>query len=232
MGWEFMMTLTDCEEIVMTFAHVGEFPRVHHLIFPVAVNRILDSSSDDDHQSVDSGSEESYSKCTTVDKPKPTQGKKNKFVFLDLTCHEAIEDEDHGDPDATAEELENVCEIYLQSLQAETVVQTPAPNKESTKHNASTTTTKRKLFTPNYDDQMPFEDVNTPVRLQSIKNDKVIQLKTPIPSYLIPPQFRAIQLIDTKEIQKPITPHAKKIQSPRTPASSRTCGFLESLDGN
>lgn len=198
-----------------------------------------DGNADNSFEPEASGSEESDSSSDEAVKPKPTQRKKNKFVFLDLTCHEVIEDEDHEDPDATVEELEKVCKNYLQSIQTETVVPTPAPNKDPTKKNVTTITTKRKLFTPNYDDQIPFEEIKTPERLPSINEDKIIQLKTPIPSYLIPPQFRGIQLTDTKEITKPIVPNvfqtpknAKKIQTPCTPVPSRICGFLESLDGN
>lgn len=204
------------------------------LFFKVAANRILDFSDDDDHSDVnkpkadnlfESSDEDSDSSFERIVKPK-----RNKFVFLDLTCHEVIEDEDHENPDASADELQKICEKFMISLRTETDVQTPAPTKKT----GPTGTTKRKLFTHNYDDQKPFEEeFNTPRRLPSNDNGKVIQLKTPIPSYLIPPQFRD----KTKTVGEPNIPskNQKKNQTPRTPSvpkSSPTCGFLESLDGN
>lgn len=202
----------------------------------------MDSSSDDDQSDgnaddsfkpVISGSEEeSDSSCEIAVKPKATPRKRKKFVFLDLTCHEVIEDEDHEDPDATADELEKVCENFLQSLQTETVVQTPAPNNDPAKKAISATATKRKLFTPNYDNEIVFEEFKTPGRLPSNNADKIIQLKKPIPSFLIPPEFRDRQRTDNEVIHTPI--NAKKIYTPRTPVPRplSACGFLESLDGS
>lgn len=195
----------------------------------------MDYSSDDDQSDGNesiadssfepSGEESDGSVEKAVEKSLPRK-KKSKFVFLDLTCHEVIEDEDHENPDATAEELEKVCENFLLSLRTESCVQTPAP---TIKKNVPTVTTKRKLFTHNYDDQIPFDEIKTP----EIKpnSNKIIQLKTPIPSYLIPPKFRE----RLEPIAEPITPtfHAEKEKkTPRTPAASRACGFLESLDGD
>ncbi|KAG4076536.1 hypothetical protein HA402_011352 [Bradysia odoriphaga] len=209
----------------------------------VAPNRILDYSDNDDSddsdqsdQSLDDSfepepSEESDSSVEKLEKPEPARRKRKKFVFLDLTCNEVIEDEDHENPDATSEELEKVVENYLQSLETETVVQTPAPKK-----NVPSITAKRKLFTPNYDDQTPFEEeTKTPEPLKQGDGKKTIQLKTPIPSFLIPPQFRD----KAKIVAEPITPtgppppnDSKKFQTPYTPAPKQTCGFLESLDSN
>lgn len=211
------------------------------MIFAVVRNRILDYSSDSNQsvgasdadnsfEPVATDSEESDVSWEETVKPKATPRKRNQCVFLDLTCQEVIEDEEHENPDAAAEELEKVSEEYLKSLRTATCVETPAPKK--------TFTSKRKLFTPNYDDQSPFEEaVQKPNELSSNNNDKIIQLKTPIPSYLIPPQFRDKKLTTIEDITKPITPttvipsiKSKKIETPRTPASSK-CGFLESLDG-
>lgn len=183
------------------------------------------SISDNSFEPVKSSDEDSDGKFV---KPKR---KRNKFVFLDLTCDEVIEDEDHESPDASAEELEKVCENFLQSLQTETIVQTPAPTKKT----VPSSTTKRKLFTHNYDDQIPFEEFKTPNHLPNNDNEKTIQLKTPIPSYLIPPQFRdkTNAKPDTATIVSPSI-NSKRDKTPRTPApvSSQICGFLESLDGN
>ncbi|XP_037032807.1 uncharacterized protein LOC119071854 [Bradysia coprophila] len=206
----------------------------------VVPNRILDYSDDDgssqSDQALDNSfepepSEESDSSVEKLEKPEPARRKRKKIVFLDLTCNEVIEDEDHENPDATSEELEKVVENYLQSLETETIVQTPVPPKQ----NGPSITAKRKLFTPNYDDQTPFEEMKTPEPVKRGDGKKTIQLKTPIPSFLIPPQFRD----KARTIAKPITPtgapppnDSKKPQTPYTPAPKRTCGFLESLDSN
>lgn len=201
--------------------------------------------SDEDEEADGDGSEQSYdsfepesseeesdSSVDTPVKPEPARPKRKKFVFLDLTCDEVIEDEDHENPDATSEELEKVVENYLESLKTKTVVQTPAPGKK----NVPSSTTRRKLFTPNYDDLTPFEEPSqTPKPVQRDNEKKTIQLKTPIPSYLIPPQFRD----KAKIVAEPVTPSgvlptkdSRKLQTPRTPAPKTACGFLESLDSN
>lgn len=190
------------------------------------------SKADNSFEPVMSSGEESRSSSEELFKPKPDPRKRNEFVFLDLTCDEIIETEDHESPDASTEELEKVCEQFLKSLQTETCVQTPAPTKKT----LPSKTSKRKLFTLNYDEQIPVEEIKTPVSLPN--NNKVIQLKTPIPSYLIPPLSRDKLKTTTQVITEPITPtnvqrstNSKKNKTPRTPASSQVCGFLESLDG-
>lgn len=148
-----------------------------------------------------------------------SRSKKNKQIYLDLTCQEVIEDEDHENANASAEDLEVVSKKFLESLQGEMYVQTPAP----TKKNVPATITKRKLFTHNYEDQPPFEETKTPVNTPIKTNDKVVQLKTPIPTYLIPPKYRDRQLLTTID--------GNKVNGQSKPLSQRICGFLESLDG-
>ncbi len=212
-----------------------------HIFYLVAPNRILDYSDDDDDgdnqsnssfEPVVSDSGEESDDSQKIVKPKPTQRKRNQFVFLDLTCQEVIEDEDHENPDATSDELEKVGKAFLEALQTKTNVETPAPVKKS---NVPSTTTKRKLFTPNYDDQKPFEEMKTPERILSENNNnRTIQLKTPIPSFLIPTQFRDKAKVDGEPFTpKNVVPSKslKKLQTPRTPAPVPVCGFMESLDG-
>lgn len=179
-----------------------------------------ESGADDSFKPTVASSEESDSSCEEIVLPKRTPRKNNKFIYLDLTCQEVIEDEDHISPNATTEDLEVVSKKFLESLQSEKVVQTPAPTKTNV---PTITTKKRKLFTHNYDDQPPFEETKTPVRSPIKTNDKVVQLKTPIPTYLIPPKYRDRQLLTTID--------GKKVTPQSTPATKRTCGFLESLDG-
>lgn len=222
-------------EVMFDLVHTLTEIKFNFIIQTAPTNRILDYSDDDDDNESDASSfeldqnssgdsdEESDSSCDESPKPKSTQRKRNPFIFLDLTCNEVIEDEEHENPDATPDELERVGSSFLKSLQTETCVQTPAPVKK----NVPTSTTKRKLFFPNYDDQTPFEEIErseTPIQSQNDENDKVIQLTTPIPSYLIPPQFR-------EKARACVTPITSSKKIPQTPAPLPVCGFLESLDG-
>lgn len=214
-------------------SHNSNFPPPLNLLKTAPANRILEYSADDDDDSSDADSSfdplqsdsESDISCEELAKPRKRSG----VVFLDLTSAEVIEDEDHVDPDATPTELEQLVETFLHSLETQKTVQTPAP----TKRNVPTTTTKRKLFTPNYDDETPFDDrdrdqdCDYAKKNQQSDSEKFVQLKTPIPSYLIPPQYRDKSKIFTPS--KGITP--KKCQTPGSPAPLQACGFLESLDG-
>lgn len=194
-----------------------------------------ESNSDDSFKLPISEGEDSDSSFEKVVLPKPTPRRKNGLIYLDLTFHEVIEDEDHQNPDATNEDLERVSKKFLESLTTETYVQTPAATKKS----VVPVTSKRRLFTPNYENQTPFDEIKTPVNSPINYNDKVVKLKTPIPTYLIPPQYRERPLTTIDGIKESSTPtmvissvNKKKQQIPTTYVSGRICGFLESLNGN
>ncbi|KAJ6628661.1 Germ cell nuclear acidic protein [Pseudolycoriella hygida] len=186
----------------------------------VRVNRILDYSSDDTES--DEGNSDSQSDNDFDLELEPgKKPKRKRTTFLDLTLNEVIEEEDHENPDASAEELEKLYEKYLENLQPATDVKTPK-------------TTKRKLFTPNYDDQVPFDDVVAPPVSPLPQNKNVIELKTPVPSFLLTPQFKGRPLASTEKKSDRKTPAssstAKKTQAARVVKLKRICGFLESLD--
>lgn len=109
-------------------------------------------------------------------------------VYLDLHFSVAVKDEDHSSPYASPESLEEISNQFLKSLEL----------KAKPK--------KRKLFTPNYDDQIPFEEDERNKLEVPIMESKEVKLRVPIPRYLIPSEFL-------------------------TTTPTKTSEFLESLDG-
>lgn len=144
-----------------------------------------------------------------------------------MTYSVIVEDDDHHKPNASPEDLEEISEKFLRSLE--------------TKSNQ--TKNKRKLWSPkcnqNYDDESALKEAEPNSSSIDVEN-KEIKLRIPIPTYLIPLQFRKQKLNGKSEVYSPATGiilntpksiYRKIKQNLIAREPSQICGFLESLDG-
>ncbi len=150
------------------------------------------------------------------------------IVFLDLNYAVIVEDVSHATPIASDEDLDEISDRFLKSL------------KVTSHRNADRNRIKHKLWSPNRNQFSIEEEADDQAILSIICENvesKEIKLKIPIPTYMLPVEYRKnkpngeYSPITRTVLNTPKSTNRKMQLNRTTTFIEKICGFLESLDG-